>query len=1317
MFAACDLTPQDSIVKLRMSGTRVLEALENAVSQWPAKEGRFAQVSGLRFSFDAREPPGKRVIRSSVRVLDKAAAAAARRAHSLAAHASSSPPVQQQQQQQQQQQHLLNRTIVADAHQQQQHAAVADAHDAARDASLAAAATAVPMASASTTVPTVLPALQSPPSHESLTAGPSSASVAAARAASTTAATSTAAPPPHASALPLSSSSSSSSSRNNENGTGGGDSSSDSPASALGYDSDDDEGETATASRVRVTTTSSLTHHRLVMSQTDERQETTPTAETGIIDDSNDAAMSDSEDEEHAVLHQMDQVEIATSESEIIDRPSSQSSTEAELPSRPTIHSSSDTTAAAPGGGAQPAATAAAVAAVMNRTHSHLLDSTDHISRGVHVHHTSTSYSSVYASDGLRIAPVIHAAASASVHRSTASPLTLEAIMSPAKRLLHKHWGAPEHGYATHISGHVRDGVDGDGTHIHGDGHAAAVIDVAASVSALGMAVSTSAIGATTAAATGASTAIVAGRRETPPTAQSSGADPKADAVCVTGVTGVIEPHGAPHDQSATGGGLIRRNSDAASFAFGLPSDGKESNGVLLSSSATACDAAASPLEGSPSPPSDSGLAVASIAPSGWVAPAHRKQRTAVAATQDAVVPGAASASSSSSSIVAVSIASGAAAGVGSSLFRSVNKVEVGDGGFGADLTAAPSTPMRRAETAPSALADTALRLVSSLTGGVPQAHVVNGPSASTPTITSTTAPATGAGSAHGDLPLDAAPPTCAAHSRRNTPTLLVDSFSSTDLVGAATCVGSSGGDGPSAAAALLLHNRIVGVDDDGGDDVARSAPLPNPIDYAVSPSGTVRRKTTGGSEATTAAVHSSGIAPSPNVTPATAGVGSDPTSGLKRGGRPRRPATWLPLVESTYYTVATKSYLSHGKDGYTAFITEDTTILIGEENGPILPTVVRNHFRILTELSRGGVDHGAAVGEGTSHHHPAASPSSPATRGGSGDAVNAHIPAATAGVAQHRDAGPSTPVLKRVATAAATPGAHGSLLYSMAAVPPPHGSAQRNSSSSSSHAHSSQADSARSLKMQPRVKGLCRVATSSGPFRLDTDSDAALYSSMDEFEDDRAHTAAGAAPVFATRVTQHSPLPQQSANGTTTEHDESSGASALVAPSLLPSKSTVTSSGADSTTSSSKSTVSMETGAASVATSPAASSSVQSFEQRTPLSTSAAPPSGGAVGWLGEDQRNASHGHTASTSAAVTASSPMATTQLLLHPAHDGGHDSPSAMQHERFTGSRSTKAGGRHSRTAHHRTHTFELAVAPVVDGRITVVGADPVVQSLPT
>ena len=58
----------DEIAVLDMTGAQVVEALENAVSMYPRLEGRFAQVSGVAFTFDPSRPKGARVVAGSVRV-------------------------------------------------------------------------------------------------------------------------------------------------------------------------------------------------------------------------------------------------------------------------------------------------------------------------------------------------------------------------------------------------------------------------------------------------------------------------------------------------------------------------------------------------------------------------------------------------------------------------------------------------------------------------------------------------------------------------------------------------------------------------------------------------------------------------------------------------------------------------------------------------------------------------------------------------------------------------------------------------------------------------------------------------------------------------------------------------------------------------------------------------------------------------------------------------------------------------------------------------------------------------------------------------
>eukprot|EP00927_Polykrikos_kofoidii_P072520 TRINITY_DN68624_c0_g1_i1.p1 TRINITY_DN68624_c0_g1~~TRINITY_DN68624_c0_g1_i1.p1 ORF type:complete len:1791 (+),score=282.65 TRINITY_DN68624_c0_g1_i1:195-5567(+) len=58
----------DEVCLLQMSGSQVLSALENSVSQYPRLEGRFAQVSGVAFSFDAAKPGGERIVAGTVKI-------------------------------------------------------------------------------------------------------------------------------------------------------------------------------------------------------------------------------------------------------------------------------------------------------------------------------------------------------------------------------------------------------------------------------------------------------------------------------------------------------------------------------------------------------------------------------------------------------------------------------------------------------------------------------------------------------------------------------------------------------------------------------------------------------------------------------------------------------------------------------------------------------------------------------------------------------------------------------------------------------------------------------------------------------------------------------------------------------------------------------------------------------------------------------------------------------------------------------------------------------------------------------------------------
>lgn len=56
---------------LMMTGEKLVQALENGVSQYPKLEGRFPQVAGVQFVFDPNAEPGSRIIRDLVKVGDE----------------------------------------------------------------------------------------------------------------------------------------------------------------------------------------------------------------------------------------------------------------------------------------------------------------------------------------------------------------------------------------------------------------------------------------------------------------------------------------------------------------------------------------------------------------------------------------------------------------------------------------------------------------------------------------------------------------------------------------------------------------------------------------------------------------------------------------------------------------------------------------------------------------------------------------------------------------------------------------------------------------------------------------------------------------------------------------------------------------------------------------------------------------------------------------------------------------------------------------------------------------------------------------------
>lgn len=56
----------NELMVVELSGEQILHCLENSVSGWPKKEGRFMQVSGIKFTFDGNRDSYSRVLRDSV---------------------------------------------------------------------------------------------------------------------------------------------------------------------------------------------------------------------------------------------------------------------------------------------------------------------------------------------------------------------------------------------------------------------------------------------------------------------------------------------------------------------------------------------------------------------------------------------------------------------------------------------------------------------------------------------------------------------------------------------------------------------------------------------------------------------------------------------------------------------------------------------------------------------------------------------------------------------------------------------------------------------------------------------------------------------------------------------------------------------------------------------------------------------------------------------------------------------------------------------------------------------------------------------------
>ncbi|KAI2464021.1 Metallo-dependent phosphatase [Annulohypoxylon bovei var. microspora] len=57
---------EDPVVVIKATGQAIWDALENGLSQYPALEGRFPQVSNITFKFDGRKPSGSRIVSATI---------------------------------------------------------------------------------------------------------------------------------------------------------------------------------------------------------------------------------------------------------------------------------------------------------------------------------------------------------------------------------------------------------------------------------------------------------------------------------------------------------------------------------------------------------------------------------------------------------------------------------------------------------------------------------------------------------------------------------------------------------------------------------------------------------------------------------------------------------------------------------------------------------------------------------------------------------------------------------------------------------------------------------------------------------------------------------------------------------------------------------------------------------------------------------------------------------------------------------------------------------------------------------------------------
>ncbi|KAI1081523.1 Metallo-dependent phosphatase [Whalleya microplaca] len=57
---------EDPVVVIKVTGQAIWGALENGLSQYPALEGRFPQVSNIKFEFDGSRPSGSRIVSATI---------------------------------------------------------------------------------------------------------------------------------------------------------------------------------------------------------------------------------------------------------------------------------------------------------------------------------------------------------------------------------------------------------------------------------------------------------------------------------------------------------------------------------------------------------------------------------------------------------------------------------------------------------------------------------------------------------------------------------------------------------------------------------------------------------------------------------------------------------------------------------------------------------------------------------------------------------------------------------------------------------------------------------------------------------------------------------------------------------------------------------------------------------------------------------------------------------------------------------------------------------------------------------------------------